>query len=207
MRVIRRWTGRIKDRMLDVMSLLIIFLPSFLKIPSYRWIFGYRIGGDVVIGLSWIRVGTLCIGDHVRIGHLNRFKNVPEAEIGDYTTIGNGNTFTSTGEFTDSRGIARRGNNPALSIGAHVGITLLHYFDVQDSLTIGAYTTVGGRGSMFVTHYLDTLKGMQSCEPIRIGRYCMIGSNARFTPERFCPTTAWSAWGRWCIINSRRLIG
>ena len=66
------------------------FLPSFIKRPSYRLFFGYRIGKRVKIGLSIIDAGQCEISmmcrlatqrdhsrgrfenqDHTRIGHLN----------------------------------------------------------------------------------------------------------------------------------------
>lgn len=172
----------IKIVLLSCLSLLVILLPSRLKIPIYRHVFGYRIGKHVKIGLSWIKVGQLEIGNHVVICHFVRFKNVPEVKIGDYCTIGFGTTFTSTSEFTNERSIANRGNRPALIIGDHCGIALLHYFDVQDTFTIGSYTTIAGRGSIFITHYLEVISGTQSTKPISIGKYCMVGSSVRFAP-------------------------
>jgi acetyltransferase-like isoleucine patch superfamily enzyme len=59
---------------------------------------------------------------------------------------------------------------------------MLHYFDVQDSFMIGAYTVIAGRASVFFTHYLDVLNNKQATKPISIGDYCMIGSNVHFAP-------------------------
>ena len=38
--------------MLKWLSVLVIQLPSILKIPIYRRVFGYKIGKDVRIGLG-----------------------------------------------------------------------------------------------------------------------------------------------------------
>jgi acetyltransferase-like isoleucine patch superfamily enzyme len=168
-------------------SIGIIPFPSRLKIPIYRWVFGYKIGKHVKIGLSWIHVGKLEIGDHVIIRHLVRFKNLPEVKIGHHCAFGFGTTFTSAPEFIDPGGLKARGNRPMLTVGDHCGITMLHYFDVQDALIIGDFTTIAGRGSVFFTHYLDLITGKQSCKPISVGRYCMIGSNARFAPGSSVP--------------------
>jgi acetyltransferase-like isoleucine patch superfamily enzyme len=164
------------------LSMALIIVPSRIKIPMYRLLFGYRIGRRVTIGLSWIEVGHLEIGDDAHIGHFNRLKNIPHVTIGDHTSIGTGNTFTAADEFTNAQGIAARGNKPALEIGRHCGITIGHYFDVQDSVQIGAFTVIAGLSSVFFTHYLDVLTSAQSTKPISIGRYCMIGSNAHFVP-------------------------
>ena len=61
-------------------------LPSWLKIPLYRILFGYHIGKGVKIGFSpFINVGACRIEDHVRIGAFNVFYRVRELEIGAHT--------------------------------------------------------------------------------------------------------------------------
>lgn len=173
---------RVKSFLRNWLALLVIILPSVAKIPIYRWVFGYKIGKNVWIGLCWINVPFMQIGDNVRIGHFTRFKNVPVVRIGNYCAIGFGNTFTSTYEFTSVASTKARGNHPRLTLGDHCQITMLHYFDVQDSFQIGAFTVIAGRDSVFFTHYLDVIENSQSAKPIMIGDYCMIGSNVRFAP-------------------------
>ena len=146
---------RVRKILSNLLSVLIIFFPSFLKIPIYRLVFRYKIGRDVRIGLAWIKVGHLEIGDHVRIGHFTRIKGVPLVQVGNNVSIGVGNTFTSTYEFTNERSQRERGNHPALYIGRHVGIAMFHYFDVQDNVYIGEFTTIAGRGSVFFTHFIE----------------------------------------------------
>lgn len=179
---------RVKALFVYVLSWVVIVLPSWLKLPIYRRVYGYKIGKRVRIGLSWIKVERLEIGDYVIIRHFNRFKNVPEVRIGDYSTIGNFNTFTSTFEFTNEKGIAARGNRPMLIVGKHCGIALFHYFDVQDMITVGSYTTIAGIGSVFFTHYLEVVSDTQSAKPISIGEYCMVGSSVRFAPGAGVPS-------------------
>jgi acetyltransferase-like isoleucine patch superfamily enzyme len=177
-----RMLGRVKLAMRKLLSLTVVVFPLALKVGVYRRVFGYKIGRRVKIGLSWINVEKLEIGDYVMIGNFNRFKSIPSVRIGDHTRIGLGNTFTSTTEFTNPQRIALRGNRPELIIGCHCGISMLHYFDVQDTFTIGSFTTIAGTGSVFFTHYLDVLNAKQMTRPITIGDYCMVGSNARFVP-------------------------
>lgn len=169
------------------LALALVVVPSLVKIPIYRRIFGYKIGKDVRIGLAWIQVDQMEIADHVRIRHFSRIKGIPIVHIGDHTSIGFGNTFTATYEFTNERSQAERGNRPILRIGRHVSITMFHYFDVQDELTIGDFTVVAGRNSIFFTHYLDPTSGTQSTRPIHIGNYCMLGAAVRFAPGARIP--------------------
>ena len=171
-----------KGILLKWLSLIVVITPSIIKLMVYRRVYRYSIGRNVRIGLSWIWVGRLHLGDNVQIGHFNRFKNIPDVEIGNYTVIGTGNTFTSSSEFTNDVGMTVRGNKPMLVIGEHCGISLMHYFDIQDRVEIGAYTTIAGKGSDFFTHYLDVVSSTQSTKPIGIGKYCIVGSSTCFTP-------------------------
>src|ERR1043165_10145657 len=85
----------------------IAVLPSFLKRPLYRLVFGYQIGKRVRIGLSIldaeaceiaddvaighgnliIGVQSLSLGDHVRVGHLNIIRGGTEVRLGRYAEI------------------------------------------------------------------------------------------------------------------------
>jgi acetyltransferase-like isoleucine patch superfamily enzyme len=184
-----------KTGLLYWLSWAVVILPSFLKILIYRRVFGYKFGKGVKIGLSWLSVRRLEIGDHVFISHFVRFKNIPEVKIGNYVTIGVGNTFTSTYEFTNERSLTERGNRPTLIIGDHCGIAMLHYFDIQDTLTVGSYTTIAGKGSVFFTHYLDVVNATQATKPIHIGEYCMLGSSVQFAPGVSVPNFCVVAMG------------
>lgn len=176
---------------LGLLALLMV-LPSSLKVPLYRSLFGYSIGRGVKIGFSWIDVGELEIGDGVSIGHLNRFKRVPHVSIGAHTIIANANTFTSAPEFTSKQSLRTRKNLPRLVIGEQCGISLGHYFDVQDEIVVGRFTTIAGVGSAFWTHYLDLSSATQATKAIRIGEYCMVGAGAKFVPG--------SAVGDRCVV-------
>jgi hypothetical protein len=140
-----------KQILMNWLALILMFIPGSLKNPIYRRVYGYKIGKHVHIGLVlfW-GVGKLYIGNQMTIRHLTRFQGIPEVEIGDYTSIGMGNTFTLTSEFTSLEAIAQRGNCPKFVIGEHCGIAMLHYFDVQDIFIIGAYTLVASNPAAVV---------------------------------------------------------
>jgi acetyltransferase-like isoleucine patch superfamily enzyme len=167
------------------LSLILIPLPNLIKIFIYRTIFKYKIGSNVKIGLSWIFVEDLIIGDEVKIGNFNRFKNIPFVSIGNNTIISSYNHFTSTSVFYSERGKQEKNVNPRLVIGKEVGIALRHYFDIQDELSIGDFSTIAGIDSQFFTHQIDILNNCQSAKPISIGKYCMIGSGVKFSPGTF----------------------
>jgi acetyltransferase-like isoleucine patch superfamily enzyme len=161
---------------------MLVPLPSRIKVPIYRSVFGYRIGHDVDIGLVLIRVGKLHIGDHVRVRHFTRFKDVPEVIIGSHCVIDILNEFYTSPEFSCLDSLSQRRNRPRLVIGDHCGITPSHYFAVQDEVEIGRFTTIGGRNSSFFTNQLDVATNTQFAGPIRIGEYCLVASNVSFAP-------------------------
>src|SRR5207249_3548069 len=98
----------------------------------------------------------------------NRIMNIPYVQIGSHSTIGNDNEFVSSPEFISSEGISLRGNRPQLIIGEHSGISYQNYFDVQDQLIIGSFTTIAGIGSVFFTHFLDVNESTQTTREIVI---------------------------------------
>src|SRR3954471_6953261 len=85
----------------------VALLPGFLKRPLYRWLFGYRIGRRVRLGLSVIDAreceieddasfghlnlvigfGKLKVGEHARVGHLNVIRGGEEVSLGRYAEI------------------------------------------------------------------------------------------------------------------------
>src|ERR1700694_2507108 len=181
--------------MRSALLLLLVLLPSSIKIPIYRKVFNYKIGRDVTIGLSYIRVGQLAIGDHVRIGHLNIFSGVRAVSIGSFSIIGRCNWFYTGEEFSCAASIRERGNTPEIIIGDHCGIANDHHFDVEDRITIGDYTTIAGERSLFFTHQLDMRQSKQSTKPIAIGKYCMLGSNVSLGPGATIPDNCFVSLG------------
>jgi acetyltransferase-like isoleucine patch superfamily enzyme len=180
------WTLKI------ALGLALALLPSWLKVPLYRLLFGYRIGKGVQIGFSlfsgvnrcqiadhvligsgnvFYRLGELSIGDHVRIGYLNLFRGGERICIGSYASILRQNVFNSI--------IDRDFIHPVesvLELGAGASISSGHWLDFSAGLKIGDHTIIGGRNSSFWTH------NRQRGRPITIGCHCYLGSEIRVAP-------------------------
>src|ERR1700732_4189236 len=100
-----------------------ILLPQPLKRFYYRTFFGWKIGPSVWIGMSFIDSLRVELGEKVRIGHFNQFRNMNGLKIGSRTYISNFN------EFSGARG------NPIpfsseVTIGSDAYIMSHHYIDV-----------------------------------------------------------------------------
>ena len=74
-------------------------MPSFLKRPCYRLLFGYQIGRGVRVGLSIIDAGDCEIGSETTIGHLNLIIGVASLSVGDHVRIGHLNVIRGGDEL------------------------------------------------------------------------------------------------------------
>jgi acetyltransferase-like isoleucine patch superfamily enzyme len=171
-------------------------LPSVLKRPLYRVLFGYRIGRGVKIGFSLLDATRVELGEGTRIGHLNLVTRVAElvtgrrveigslniirggerVSLGDYATVMRFNVLNAIPDHdctTDPVSI--------LDVGPGAIIVSGHRVDFTDRVTIGRNVIVGGRNSSLWTHT------RQETAPIRIGDYCYIGSEVRIAPGASLP--------------------
>jgi acetyltransferase-like isoleucine patch superfamily enzyme len=171
-------------------------LPSFLKRPSYRLFFGYKIGKRVRIGVSIIdagecdidddvqmghfnvvtRVQKLTIKDHVRIGHLNIIRGGDEVSLGRYCEIIRMNEINS---IPDPEVVNKI--DPVFLLGDGSIVTTGHKIDFTDRVEIGRRVILGGRNSSIWTH------NRQRTLPITIGSLVYIGSEIRMAPGSAIP--------------------
>src|SRR6266540_1303538 len=176
---------------------LIASLPSFLKRPSYRLFFGYRIGKRVRIGVSIIDAQHCMIEDDVQIGHLNIIVGVSKLLIKDHVKIGYFNVIRGGDEVVLGRyaEIMRMNEinsipdpdvvnetDPRFLLGDGSVITAGHKIDFTDYVEIGRRTILGGRNSSLWTH------NRQRTQPIRIGSFTYIGSEIRIAPGGALPS-------------------
>lgn len=172
-------------------------LPGFLKRPSYRLFFGYKIGKRVRIGFSIIDAGECQIEDDVSIGHLNAIVRVKKIVIGDHVRIGHLNIIRGGDEVVLGRyaeiirlneinsivdPIVVNAVDPRFTLGDGSVITTGHKIDFTDRVTIGRRSILGGRNSSLWTH------NRQRTRPIEIGSCAYIGSEIRIAPGGTVPS-------------------
>lgn len=183
-----------KARLLVLACLAV--LPSVLKRPLYRWLFGYRIGRRVRIGLTLLDAGQCEIGDDTRIGHGNIVIGVGVLRMGDHVRLGHLNILRGGNEIILERyaEIMRLNEinsipeplvvnevDPCFRLGAGSVITANHKIDFTDRVDIGRRVILGGRNSSLWTH------NRQRTRPIVIADYTYIGSEIRMTPGSGLP--------------------
>lgn len=172
-------------------------LPSFLKRPCYRLLFGYRIGKRVRIGVSIIDAAHCEIGDDTQIGHLNLFVGMKDLKLGDHVRIGHLNIIRGGDEVTLGRysELLRLNEinsmrdpdvvnpvDPRFELGPGSVITTGHKIDFTDRVQIGRRTIIGGRNSSIWTH------NRQRTLPISIGDFAYVGSEIRMAPGASIPS-------------------
>lgn len=176
---------------------LVAALPGFLKRPLYRWLFGYKIGRRVRLGLSLIDareceiaddvsvghlnlvvgVGRLSVGEHAHIGHLNVIRGGDEVEIGRWAEILRMNEINSIPDP-----LVVNPTDPRFSLGDGSIVTAGHKIDFTDRVSIGRRTILGGRNSSLWTH------NRQRTRPVEIGELTYVGSEIRVAPGGVIPS-------------------
>lgn len=164
------------------MKQLLMFLSFLLPWEMRRALlekqFGFSIHPTSRIGLAWILPRRLVMEEHSRIGHFTLCKNIDLLHLGAHAIIGQLNWITGFPSGPGRHFAHQTDRRPELIVEAHAGISSRHLIDCTARVRIGAFATVGGFRSQLLTHSIDLAAGRQSAEPINIGEYCFIGTNA-----------------------------
>jgi acetyltransferase-like isoleucine patch superfamily enzyme len=153
-----------------VWCMTLMLLPSRLKIEILR-LRGHQVSRRAQIGMSWLNIDHISLGDGARIGLLNFFKGLQSLEMGPESEIVRFNVFTAYGPFADIGG-AEYGR---VTLRRRAAITMRHYFDCQSSVTIGEDSVIGGIGTVFFTHQKG-VRTLNEAKPIRIGPRVYLGA-------------------------------
>lgn len=138
---------------------------------------GWRIGRGVRVGPCLIvGVDGAAIDDNAKIGPFNVFRNLVRLELGEGAEVGQWNWITG------ARLLLEAGSPGVFHLGPQTAFTSRHYVDCTGGFYVGAYSSIGGERSTFITHSADWSTAEQTWRPIRIGEYCLLSSNIQVTP-------------------------
>lgn len=164
------------------LSFLAGILPhSRFKLMVFRWL-GHELHPTAEIGMIlFFGVAKLRMGANSRIGNLTALKGMSMVSLAPGARIGQLNWISSAESLRilDSSGV--------LELGEQAHLNNRHYLDCSGGIAIGAYTTVAGVRSTFITHGIDWKTSRQSVAPIVIGNYCLVSSNVNLTPGSNIP--------------------
>jgi serine acetyltransferase len=156
---------------------MVVVMPWALK----RWflgrVYGYALHPSARIGWSWVFPRRLVMGAESRIGDANVVIHVDLLEMGEAAILARGNWVTGFPKDGAGHFQHQPDRQPELILGNHSAITKNHHLDCTHRIRIGAFTTIAGYRSQFLTHSIDILEGRQHSEPIDIGSHCFVGTD------------------------------
>lgn len=134
-----------------------------------------------------------------RIGHLNIAIHLDGMKLGKKASIARGNWITGFPSNTTSKHFAHQAERTSLFIiGDSAAITKNHHFDCTNIIEIGAYTTVAGYQSQFLTHSINVMENRQDSAPIKIGEYAFVGTNVVLLGGAELPAR--------CVLGAKSLL-
>jgi len=157
-------------------QIAIIWLPWALRRPLLCAAFGYRIDRTAWIGKSLILPRKLFMAEGSRIGHANFAHGMEELRLERFASIGRLNWIAGFPLGGARYFMAFPDRNPVLHIEEHARLVHRSIVDCTDAVTIGRFTVIAGNRHQLMTHGIDLRTGNQSCAPLRIGAYCLIGT-------------------------------
>lgn len=165
----------------------VVFLPNALKIFIYNKFFGWEIDRTAKIGLSFIHAKKVKMGAYSKIRHLNIIRNLELLEMAENATIGNLNSVSALPLGSKKHFSHEKNRSQSLIIGKYGAIVKGHFFDCNNTITIGSYTIIAGFGSAFFTHSINVENNRQETAPIHLGNYCMVGAKSVITRGAILP--------------------
>jgi acetyltransferase-like isoleucine patch superfamily enzyme len=162
----------------NFLMLVSLMLPWSLRRRFLELQFGYILHPTSRIGLAWISPRCLIMEENSRIGHLTVCRNIDLLHLGAHAIIGQLNWITGFPTGSSRHFAHQTDRRPELILESHAGISSRHLIDCTERVRIGAFATLGGFRSQLLTHSIDLEAARQSSEPIEIGEYCFIGTEA-----------------------------
>ncbi|WP_421732397.1 acyltransferase [Cellulomonas sp.] len=186
-----------------LVQLLVGLLPaSGVK----NWMLG-RLGHDVHTTASI--APTLILGRvhldidaHARIGPLNALRST-NLRVGEHAEIGQLNWISAAPFLVSESSVDIAGS---LVLGAHSSLTNRHYLDTSGGVQVGAFATVAGVRSVFMTHGIEAADNTLVTRAIRIGDYAMVGGSCKFVPGAVVPDRSIVGMGS-VVIRGLTLAG
>lgn len=186
----------------SLLSFIVVFLPWKIRRFILNHLYHYQIHPTARIGFSYIYPRHLVMKEGSRIGHLNVAIHLDKMEMGKNSIISRGNWITGFPLGTDSRHFSHKKERKSeLLMGDESAITKNHHIDCTDSIRIGAFVTVSGYASQFLTHSIDIYEGRQDCHPIIIGDYSFVGTRVTVLGGSQLP--GYSVLGAGAVLNKK----
>lgn len=182
--------------------IILLVFPWFIRRRLLCCLFGYKIHPEARIGFSLIMPAVLEMGKNCSIGHFTICRtSVDRIAMADNSRMGSFHLITgiSTMNIRHFRHVKDRKCELVIETG--VGIPSRKFFDCNGGIYIGAFSTIAGQWTQFLTHSIDIYNSRQDAKPIRIGKYCFIGTGCILLPGAELPD--YSVLGAGSVLNKK----
>jgi len=162
-------------RLALIISAVSLLFPWRMRRWLLQVVCKYSIDRDARIGLSLIGCPSLRMAPASRIGHFCVIKG-SDVEMGAHASIGDFNWVSGLPLQNDRHFRTEIDRHPTFKLDRHAAVTSRHFVDCSNSVHIGEFSIVAGARSQILTHAIDYKAGRQVSAPVRIGRYCFVGT-------------------------------
>lgn len=180
-------------------QLLLLPLPWCIRRPLLCAIFGYSIHPTAHIGWSIVIPRKLIMEKNAKIFNYVTCKPIDLLCLREEAAIGKSTRITGFPTSEPQYYSHIKDRKCQLVLGKCATITAGHYIDCNEWIEIGEFTTLAGGRSHLMTHSIDVYKNRQDARPIRIGKYCFVGSDCLFLPGSQLPD--YSILGARSVLN------
>jgi acetyltransferase-like isoleucine patch superfamily enzyme len=175
-----------------LLTLLVGLLPASRVKNRVLSTLGHTVSDSCHIGPVVILGATrLCVGDDAVIGPLTAFRHVT-AVVGDRAEIGQLNWISAAPFLVEGSPVPSAGR---FVIEHDASLTNRHYVDASGGVTLGAFSTVAGVRSVFMTHGIHPRDGVLDTAPVVVGSYAMVGGSVKFVLGATVPDRSVVAMG------------
>ncbi|HEV7329748.1 MAG TPA: acyltransferase [Flavisolibacter sp.] len=174
-------------------------LPWPLRRRILNRYLGYQIHPKAKIGIAWIFPKKLQMAEGAFIDHFTVAIHLDEIimEAGAY--VGRSNWITGFPTGTSSPHFQHQQDRKAvLLLKRFSSVTKKHHLDCTNAIEIGAFSTIAGYDSQFLTHSINIVDSRQDSAPIKIGDYTFVGTNVVVLGGAVLPD--------YCVLGAKSLL-
>ena len=161
-----------------MLLVLMIFMPSSIKIFIFNHFLNCKIDKSAKIGFSYINCKSIIIGKNSRIGHFNIIKSLNLLQIDNNAGLGHFNKISAVPLSSSKHFTENLERSSHFIMRQHSSMTGHHYIDCCGGVIIEEFSILAGMGTQIFTHGINIKTNTQEASPVNIGKYCMIGTRS-----------------------------
>jgi hypothetical protein len=162
-----------------LLKIVSFLLPWPLRRRALKRWFGFDLHPTAGIGWAWVFPRQLVMGPDTYIDHFTVAIHLDLVHLDSGAIIGRSNWITGFPTTSESRHFQHEQTErqAELRVGKYAAITKNHHLDCTNRIEIGAFATIAGYNSQFLTHSINVFENRQDSAPITIGAYTFVGTN------------------------------